>query len=110
MRATAVVRSVHVIRCYRIVPHRTVLRDDHMIVVRITEHARTDGVRRVGDAARARERDKKRDRRGFHRLSEWTKRLRSCGARVCTDSKPMIGYDGPAAAADVDARCPSAEV
>lgn len=69
--AAAVVRSIHVIRRDRIIPHRTVLRDDHVIVVRVTEHAAAGGRHsRSADAGAARERDKKRNRHGFHRRTK----------------------------------------
>uniref|UniRef100_A0A2S2P1A9 Uncharacterized protein n=1 Tax=Schizaphis graminum TaxID=13262 RepID=A0A2S2P1A9_SCHGA len=64
--AAVVVRSVHLVGGDRFVPHRSVLSDDHVLVVRVTECAAA--VRRFasGSNGERRERQYQRDRRWVH--------------------------------------------
>jgi len=55
-RGAVVVRSIHLVRGDRFVPHRSVLSDDHVLVVRITE--RTAAVRRFASGGSGERRER----------------------------------------------------
>lgn len=90
-----VVRSVHLVGRDRFVPHRPVLSDDHVFVVRVTERAARFAGASNGER---RERQYQRDRRLVHGRSEWRRR-RWCAACRCAvtvdDTMNVRADNGP---------------